>query len=162
MADVVSIIIPTRNEERCIARLIDDIWQARLPLRCELVVVDDSTDNTTKVAEGKGARVVRGQGKGLGQAIIDGIEASMGDVIVVMDADGQHPPSSIPDLLKPILQEGMDMTIGSRYVKGGGSPEWKFSRRVISKVACLIAEPMLGIKDATSGFFAFRKSILNE
>ena len=126
------------------------------------MVVDDSSDKTAEIARMHGARVVKGKGKGLGQAIVDGIEAASGEVVVVIDGDGQHPPSAIPELLKPILEEGADMAIGSRYVRYGQVPGWSLSRRVVSRVACLLALPVTNVKDATSGFFAFRKSILQE
>ena len=157
---LVSIVIPTRNEEKNIVSLLSCFNFASNGIQYETVVVDDSSDRTAEMAAMHGARIVKGQGKGLGQAIIDGIEASKGDIIVVMDADGQHPPAAIPSLLKPILEEGADMVIGSRYVNGGSNPGWKWSRRIVSRVACLLALPVTNVKDATSGFFAFRKSIL--
>ena len=161
MNHLVSIIIPTRNEERNIAQLLSHFNFASEELQYETIVVDDSDDKTAEIARNNRARVVKGKGKGLGQAIIDGIEASQGDIIVVMDSDGQHKPEDIPKLLKPILEESCDMTIGSRYCKGGSNPGWSLKRRMVSRVACLLALPVTGVKDATSGFFAFKKEILN-
>ena len=87
----VSIIVPARNEEGNIEHLIRGIRDALVSyapeLWYEVVVVDDSSDKTAVIAESFGARVVKGKGKGLGQAIIDGIEASEGDVVLNMDAD---------------------------------------------------------------------------
>lgn len=77
-----------------------------------------------------------------------------------MDADLSHLPKFIPDLLEPILHKGYDMTIGSRYIKGGKIVGWTPKRRLISKVASLIALPITFLRDNTSGFFAIRKSIL--
>ena len=160
MEQLISIIIPTRNEEGNIAELLTRIKFANDRFSYEAIVVDDSSDRTAEIAEANGARVVKGKRQGLGQAIIDGIEASQGDIVVVMDADGSHRPEDIPKLLKPILEEGCDMTIGSRYCKGGSNPGWSLKRRMVSRVACLLALPVTRVKDATSGFFAFRREIL--
>ena len=166
MNSLISIVIPTRNEEDNIERLLN--WgikqasQMHSPkFEYEAIVVDDSNDKTAEIARANGARVIQGKGQGLGQAMIDGIEASKGDIIVLMDADLSHNPHAIPGLIRPILEEGCDMTIGSRYVKDGSNPGWSLSRRIVSRGACLLARPVTNVKDATSGFFAFRKEILN-
>lgn len=159
---LVSIVIPTKNEEGNIGKLLTEI-AASVSAPYETIVVDDSDNNLTIMrAAMLGAKTVKGQGKGLGQAIIDGIEASTGEIVVVMDADLSHNPHAIPELIKPILEQGCDMTIGSRYVKGGSSEEWTFVRKLISRVACLLALPVTRVRDATSGFFAFRKSLVEE
>lgn len=158
----VSIIIPTRNEEQNINRLL----LALMPLRergydYESVVVDDSDDATAVIAESLGARVVVGQRKGLGQAIIDGIDGSSGDIVVVMDADLSHNPKAIPNLLKPILEQGCDLVIGSRYVKGGDYSNWALNRKIKSIIGVKLMQLVTGVTDSNSGFFAFRKSILD-
>ncbi len=165
MERLVSIVVPTKNEERNIERLL--VWGLQqaaqlhsLKYEYEAIVVDDSSDSTPQIAANLGARVVKGQGRGLGQAIIDGIKASSGDIVVVMDADLSHNPHAIPGLIRPILEQGYEMVIGSRCVKGGNSGEWTFVRKVSSRIACLLALPVTRVRDATSGFFAFRKSIL--
>lgn len=161
MSQLVSIIIPTRNEEKNIGRLLQLI-AASVTIPYEAIVVDDSDNNqTAAIATGQGARIIQGQYKGLGQAILDGIMTAQGNIVVVMDADLSHNPHDIPGMLRPILYEGYDMTIGSRYVKGGEIIGWEWNRKVISRVACLLALPITSIKDATSGFFAFRKSIID-
>ncbi len=114
-----SIIIPTRNESENIGSLIDGIVEAKIPVPYEMMVVDDSDDNATAVkALVMGAKVIRGQHKGLGQAIVDGIKGVHGNLILVMDADGSHPPSKIPEMVEA-CRDGYDMSIGSRYVNGG-------------------------------------------
>jgi len=161
----VSIVIPTRNEEGSIKRLLGGIWDTlvvyRPELKYEVIVVDDSNDATPIIAEGMGARVVKGKGKGLGQAIIDGINASACSVVLVMDADGSHSPNAIPDLLKPILEQGADFVIGSRYIEGGDVSDWNFKRKVQSLVGVKLMQIVTGVSDSNSGFFAFRKSILD-
>jgi len=155
----ISTVIPTRNEKPNIIRLIPAL-QA-LPFKPEIIVVDDSTDDTLATAMYLGAKGVKGQHKGLGQAIIDGISASSGDIVVVMDADFSHNPKSVSDLVNPILEQGYDMTIGSRYVKGGSTVGWSPRRKLISKVAGMLAYPITFIKDNTSGFFAIRRTLID-
>jgi len=163
---LISIIIPTKNEEGNIKKLLQGIWDALVlyipEVKYEAIVVDDGNDKTAMIARSLKTKVIKGKRQGLGQAIIDGIEVSQGDIVVVMDADGSHRPQDIPNLLKPILEQGADMTIGSRYVKGGSNPGWSLGRRIVSRVACLLALPVTRVKDATSGFFACRKNILQE
>ena len=78
MNDFVSVVIPTRNEEQNVKKLMFDITVTLVKshIEHERIVVDDSTDKTAIIAEKYGAKVIRGKGQGLGQAIIDGIEAS--------------------------------------------------------------------------------------
>jgi dolichol-phosphate mannosyltransferase len=153
----ISIVIPTKNEADNISNLLLRIMRYGY----EVIIVDDSDDATATIAKNLGARVIRGQGKGLGQAIIDGMKISLGDIVVVMDADLSHSPDAIPDLIKPILEQKYDMTIGSRYVKGGKTIGWSIPRKIISRVAGFFAYPVAHIRDGTSGFFAVRKSVLD-
>jgi len=155
--EVVSVVIPTKNEEANIVKLLSQI-----PSYYQKIIVDDSSDDTAIVASHWGAKIVKGKGKGLGQAILDGIEAAKSEIVVVMDADLSHEPSKIHSLVKMINEEGYDLAIGSRYVPGGESVGWELSRRMISRCACLLALPITSVKDATSGFFAFRKSMVKD
>lgn len=161
MPDTLSIIIPTKNEQESISSIIYAIRRC-VSVPKTIIVVDDSTDNTPKIATKLGCQVIQGQGKGLGQAIIDGIKASQSEIVLVMDADGSHRPEDIEKLISPLIKDGYDMVIGSRYIKGGQCVDWELSRRIISRLACLIAYPITFLNDNTSGFFSFRKSILKD
>jgi dolichol-phosphate mannosyltransferase len=78
-------------------------------------------------------------------------------MVMVMDADLQHPPEVVPQLIKAL--EKNDLAVGSRYCKGGSPGEWKFSRKVVSAVANMLALPLAPkVKDRMSGFFAFHRS----
>ncbi len=155
----VDVVVPTRNEQANIVKLIEGVRKASPTYN--IIVVDDSDDNRTMMlAVYNGAEFVEGQHKGLGQAIIDGIKACKGDIVVVMDADGSHPASKIPELVEA-CENGYDMAIGSRYVKGGSVVGWATKRKVISRVAGSIAYPIVGVQNGTSGFFAFRRSIID-
>ncbi len=131
----------------------------------ELVVVDDgSPDGTAAIAEDLGkkhpVRVIRRAGKaGLASAVVAGFEAARGDVLVVIDADLSHPPSVVPELLDAIAG-GADLAVGSRYVRGGGTKDWPLKRRIVSRVACLLGNVLVPVRDSTSGFFALRRAVI--
>ncbi len=131
----------------------------------ELVVVDDgSPDRTADIAEGLGrtqpVRVVRRAGKaGLASAVVAGFGAAKGDVLLVMDADLSHPPEVAPRMLDAI-EGGADLAVGSRYVAGGGTEDWPIRRRVVSRVACLMGNVLVPVRDSTSGFFALRRAVI--
>lgn len=161
----VSVVASTLNEERNIKTLIRGIRGVFAPytpeLVYEIVVVDDSTDQTPVIARSCGAKVIKGRGRGLGQAIIDGIKNAKNEVVVVMDADLSHSPMDIPRLLKPILEQGAELVIGSRYVKGGDVSDWNLKRRIQSLVGVKLMQLVTGVSDSNSGFFALRKFILD-
>ena len=165
----VSIIIPTYNEGENLEELFERINRALDGHNYEIVVVDDdSPDGTWKLAEELGGKypvkVVRRVGeKGLSSAVIRGFHEASGEIFVVMDADLQHPPEKIPELLKAI-EDGADVVIGSRYVRGGQVKNWYWYRKLISRGAILlgrIALPKIrDIKDPVSGFFALRRNVV--
>jgi len=161
-----SLIVPTYNEADNIADILKRAINAlEVKAEYEILVVDDaSVDNTAGIAQealcGKGV-VIRRQGtKSLSLSVLDGIKAAKGDIIVVMDADGSHPPELIPSFIETFLA-GYDLIIGSRYVKGGGTEGFPLRRKVISRFACFLGGFVTRIKDNTSGFFCIRKSALD-
>ena len=132
----------------------------------ELVVVDDgSPDGTADIADGLGRTqpitVVRRPGKaGLASAVVAGFGAAKGDVLLVMDADLSHPPEVAPKLADA-LANGADLAVGSRYVAGGGVMDWPMKRQLVSRVACLMGQVLVPVRDSTSGFFAMRRSVVD-
>src|SRR5207237_5826308 len=132
----------------------------------ELVVVDDgSPDGTAEVANRLSAQhpvwVVRRPGKaGLASAVIAGFKEARGDILVVIDADLSHPPEVVPALVKAI-DDGADLAVGSRYIAGGAVMDWPLRRRVVSRIACLMGNVLVPVRDATSGFFAVRRSAID-
>jgi dolichol-phosphate mannosyltransferase len=80
--------------------------------------------------------------------------------VLVMDADMSHPVESLPSMIKPIMEHACDATVGSRYIKSGGSEKWPILRRVISRGAGLLAKGVTDLTDPTSGFMAFRKDLI--
>ena len=132
----------------------------------ELIIVDDgSPDGTADLAESYApahpVRVVRRPGKaGLASAVLAGFGDARGDVLLVMDADLSHPPEAVPSLVSAIDQ-GADLAVGSRYVKGGGTKDWPLKRRIVSRAACLMGNVLVPVRDCTSGFFAIRRNAID-
>src|SRR3989442_14113271 len=161
-----SVIVPTYNEAASLPLLVGRLAPAMRDREWELIVVDDgSPDGTAEVAEKLGAtqpvRVVRRAGKaGLASAVIAGFKEARGDILVVMDADLSHPPEVVPALVKAI-DDGADLAVGSRYIAGGGVKDWPLRRQMVSRVACLMGNVLVPVRDATSGFFAVRRTALD-
>jgi dolichol-phosphate mannosyltransferase len=162
----VSIIVPSYNERDNVRPLLTRIAAAMAGCDYEVIIVDDnSTDGTIDIVKSLTGEfpvriLVRTEVRGLSTAVIHGLRHAAGSVIGVMDADLQHPPEKLPELIKAI-ESGADMVFGSRYVPGGGVPHWSLLRRIISKGASLISHLFLPsarcVKDPMSGFFMFRR-----
>lgn len=97
---------------------------------------------------------------GLASAVLAGFAVAKGDVLLVMDADLSHPPEVAPHLADAIAA-GADLAVGSRYVRGGGVKDWPMTRQVVSRVACLMGNVLVPVRDCTSGFFAIRHSVVD-
>ncbi len=105
--------------------------------------------------------MVRRSGKaGLASAVIAGFSEAKGEALLVMDADLSHPPEVAPKLAHA-LDAGADLAVGSRYVAGGATMDWPLRRRVVSRVACLMGNALVPVRDSTSGFFAIRRSVID-
>lgn len=162
---LVSIVVPTYNEAETVPVLARRLSSALQGHQWELIVVDDgSPDGTAAVASALApelpVRVVRRPGKlGLASAVMDGWADARGELLVVMDADLSHPPEAVPALVSAV-EAGADMAVGSRYVRGGGVVDWPLRRRIVSRVACLMGNALVPVRDATSGFFAIRRSVI--
>ena len=92
--------------------------------------------------------------------MVAGFAAAKGDVLLVMDAELSHPPEVAPKLADAIA-DGADLAVGSRYVSGGGIEDWPMKRQVVSRVACLMGQVLVPVRDSTSGFFALRRSVID-
>jgi dolichol-phosphate mannosyltransferase len=161
----VSILVPTYCETESLPALVPAVRAALSGIDAELVVLDDSSpdgtaDTADRIAPGYCRAVRRTGPRGLSHAVIEGFSRAKGDVFVVMDADGQHPPEALPALLKPLLDGSADLAIGSRYVPGGGCEGWSWRRRTASRFGCWLARKVTPVRDATSGFFACRRSVV--
>jgi len=154
-----SIILPAKNESAAIGATVSGIRQ-HYPHAEVIVVNDGSTDSTATVAEAAGARVVHHPySKGNGAAIKTGARAASGEVIVFMDADGQHDPADIPRLLE-LIEQGHDMVVGARQRGSQAS----VGRGLANGLYNRLASWMTGhrVEDLTSGFRAVRANKFRE
>lgn len=162
-----TMVLPTYNERDRIAELADAVFASceAAGIQLELVIVDDnSPDGTGKIADElaqtRRIRVIHRPGKlGLGTAVVAGFEVASAEVVGVMDADFSHPPALVARMLETFRTTRADLVVASRYVRGGSTPNWPLKRRVLSRVACLLARPLSPIRDAASGFFLIRRDI---
>ena len=163
----VSIVSPTYNERENIILLIERVSQVMSNSKYEIIVVDDnSSDGTGEIAKDLSddypVKIILRNGKfGLASAILKGFEHAKGSIIGVIDADLQHPPEYLLEFVKAIEHGGCDVAVGSRYTDGGGAEGWSRKRRLISKLAVLLAKPLVrGVKDPMSGFFFLKRSVI--
>ena len=165
----ISIIIPTYNEKDNVLPLIEKLHSVLSGYNYEVVFVDDnSRDGTIELVKSLSSKypvkiIVRKDVKGLATAVVEGFKHAAGQLFVVMDADLQHPPELIPNLLQT-LDNGADIAIASRYVTGGGMQNWSATRKIISKGAIILSHILLpasrAVKDITSGFFAVKREVV--
>lgn len=155
----ISVVIPAKNEVGTIANTIIGILNI-LPEAEVIVVNDGSTDNTVQVAEAADAKVItHPYSKGNGAAIKTGARAATGDVIVFMDADGQHDPKDIPKLLEKI-EKGYDLVVGARQKGSQASLGRGIANGLYNSLASYMTEHK--VEDLTSGFRAVRADKFRE
>ena len=170
-------VLPTFNEEGNIENVIKKIFESedeQSSYDFSILVVDDNSfDETQDIVKGlislnQKIHLITGPKKGLGDAYKRGFEFAIdelkADLIFQMDSDGQHDASLIPDFIN-YIKKGKDVIIGSRFIDGGTTPDFSFSRLFMSKVGNLLVRYVGGItqvKDCTSGYRAIRTSYLKE
>ena len=166
MTKAISIIIPTYKEKENIVPLVERIHNSLSKYDYEIVIVDDnSADGSEELVSGLAPKypvkiIVRKDKRGLSSAVVDGIASTDSENVIVMDADLQHPPEVLPAMIKAL--ENHDFVMASRYIKGGSPGEWKLSRKIVSKGATLLALPIAPkVKDPMSGFFGFKRAVLD-
>lgn len=173
------VVIPTYNEADSIGKMIDHLFTITFPKiknwTCQVLVVDDtSPDGTYKVVQAKQKKFkdlflsLSPTKAGIGGAYVRGFRYAMkelkADVVIEFDGDFQHPPKTIPQLLRQI-ENGYDYVLGSRKIKGGTNPKgWGFKRLFFSEVGGMVArfvlffptKAFLKITDPTTGLKASR------
>ncbi len=171
---MVSIIVPTYNERKNMRPLIERIYGSIKGMKHEIIVVDDnSQDGTARVVKELSRKypvklVVRKNERGLATAVLEGFKHAKGDVYAVIDADLQHPPETLVPLIYEACN-GTDIAIGSRYARSDGKEtfgDFKVHRKMMSKGANLLAKVLVpkvaNVKDIQSGFFAMKKSVIQD
>jgi len=162
----VGVVIPAFNEAASLERLLP-----RIPRDlCDLIVVanDCSTDATSEAARRCGATVIdRPERGGPGPAIRDGLDllrAQKFDLCAVMASNGKHDPAQLPELIRPLAEEGFDLVRGSRHLEGGGHVNIPWHRLLMIQVFTVLFSMLVGqrVTDATGGYQAYRLKILDD
>ena len=162
------ICLPTYNERDNLAPMVAAI-HAAVPEVDVLVVDDASPDGTGALADGLAARdprvkVLHRAGKeGLGKAYLAAFAWVLErgyDLVLEMDADFSHDPAHQPALLE--AARDADLVLGSRYVPGGGTVNWRLGRKIVTRGGSMYARAVLGVRvrDLTGGFKCFRREVL--
>ena len=161
-----ALVIPALREAENLRLLLDRVRDvlSRLEIAFEIVVVDDdSRDGTHEIVSAiavEDTRVrllVRTGERGLSGAVVHGWRHTDATLLGVMDADGQHPAETVPQLVTAILG-GRDLVIGSRYVQPGCEKGWHPFRGLVSAAGILATGPLqIGVRDPLSGFFVVRR-----
>lgn len=165
------VVLPTYNERENLKPMVTAVL-ATLPEARVLVVDDGSPDGTGDLADTMAARearisVLHRAGKeGLGMAYTAGfrwvLDQPNARAVVQMDCDFSHDPADLPRLLAPLMS-GADLALGTRYMPGGGTVNWPWHRRLVSRGGTLFARTVLLLpyRDLTGGFKAWRRELLD-
>lgn len=167
------VIIPTYNEKENVVRIIEKVFS--LPLAFDILIVDDgSPDGTADIVKSLIPKhenrlfIEERKGKqGLGTAYIHGFKWALQrgyNYIFEMDADFSHNPEDLPRLYESCAHQGADVSVGSRYVKGGKVVNWPASRVLLSYFASVYVRliTLLPCKDTTAGFVCYHRRVLEK
>src|SRR5277367_386840 len=163
MSHLISVAMITMNEEKAVARVIEDIRDALHGREYEIVVVDSSRDATPTIAAGQGARVIRqfppqGYGRAMGRVLRE----SHGDVVVTLDCDGTYPASEIPRLADMVLSGQCDLVNASRLER---RPEaMPLANYFANRLFAIAGWLLVGVKstDLHSGMRAYSRRVIQE
>jgi glycosyltransferase involved in cell wall biosynthesis len=172
-APELSVVIPTYNERDSLAPLMAELRAALAGVDWEVLFVDDSTDGTDRliadiaVTDSRVRVLHRAVNRGgLAGAVVDGLHVARGQYICVLDADLQHPPARIPDLLATARENAADVVVASRYVPGGSAsgldgPLRQFYSRGLKVISQRVFPRRLaGVTDPLGGYFLIRRSVV--
>jgi len=171
-----SVIVPTKNESQNIGRLLGKVRDSTVDLVTEVIVVDDSSDQTAELAEQSMidlgidgqviARPSRLRSGGLSGAVLVGLRQARGAWVCVMDADLQHPPEIIPALVSHATEAAADLVLGSRFAQGatveGLSPlRHLLSRSLTAMLRLVFPRRLAKVSDPLTGLFLFRRGAVD-
>ena len=163
--------VPTYDERENVEPLVRALGGVLDISRDRVLVIDDgSPDGTGEIADGLAEELPwldvlhRARKEGIGRAYLAGFERALetdAQLVLEMDCDFSHDPADVPRLIAA-CEDGADVALGSRWVDGGGTENWGFGRRLISRGGSLYARLVLGVsvRDLTGGFKCFRRTVL--
>ncbi|MDC1127046.1 glycosyltransferase [Candidatus Pelagibacter sp.] len=168
---IISIIIPTLNEEKNIFKLYDAIKKKFKCKKYEIIYVDDDSSDKTQYKilslkkQKKNVKYIFRKEKNLSTAFLDGVKISKGKYVVLMDADLQHSPSDINKLYNEITKNNLDIVIGSRFLKNSSNYSKSIKsivRLSLSKIFISLINLLFGLNvtDPLAGFFISKKKSL--
>ncbi len=159
-------VIPAFNEEKTVRKIVE---KALLYVNEVIVVDDSSADRTYDEAISGGATVIKNEKNcGAGKATRIGIERALNantDLVVTMDADGEHDPDDIPRLVQTAVEEAKDIVVGSRFLdKRAHAYSMPILNRISNKVSTLLLNRMFGtqITDSQSGFRVYKRDVFEK
>jgi len=165
-----TVCLPTYNERENLEPMIRALGEVLRDGDRVLVIDDASPDGTGQIADSLAAELPwvgvlhRAKKEGLGPAYLAGFHRALADgaqLVLEMDCDFSHDPNAVPTLIAA-AEDGADLVLGSRYVRGGSIPDWSFVRRAISLGGNVYAQVFLQsrLRDLTGGFKCFRRRVL--
>ena len=166
-----TVVVPSYNERENIEELVRRTADALIGVEWEMIVVDDdSPDGTAEHVRAIGrrdarVRVIRRVGRrGLSSACIEGMLASSAPVLAVMDADLQHDPAVLSQMLALVRDDRAELVVASRHVAGGSIGEWGAGRALVSRIASRLgrSKATRDLSDPMSGFFMLRRRVLDD
>jgi glycosyltransferase involved in cell wall biosynthesis len=158
---LISIVIPTINEEHSIAGVIDRIRESMRSVDepYEILIVDtNSTDRTVEIARERGCRIVRESQRGYGRAYKTGFAAAGGTTIIALDADASYPPEAIPALLSVFRRDGLDFLTANRFSsmnRGAMNRTHRFGNWILNVATRFLFR--VSLRDSQSGMWILRK-----
>lgn len=167
---MISFIIPTYQEVKNLPTLLEGIASemSQAKLDYEVWIMDDVSEDGSEEVIAKYSQwmpvkimVRHNKVRGLSESVIDGLYEAKGDYCVVMDADLSHPISAVPAMIEKLQNKSSDFVLGSRYIADGTLPkDWGVKRWLNSKIATMLAYPLVKVNDPMSGFFALARANL--
>ena len=166
-----SVVVPTFNEKDNVALLVEKLHDALAGIDWEVIFVDDdSPDGTSETVRkislsDKRVRILHRIGRrGLSSACVEGMLASAAPYLAVIDGDLQHDEVILPDMLRHLKNEDLDVVVGSRYVNGGGTGDWDTSRVKVSQFATKLSQFIIPpeLTDPMSGFFMIKRDAVEK
>ena len=171
-SEKLGLVVPTLNEAGNIAAVLQRVRASLDALKANYditVVDDDSRDGTARVVQEIAVQdprvriLVRRGERGLAGAVLYGWQHTDAELLGVMDADLQHPPELLPDLLKA-MRQGYDIAVASRYLAEDAVRGWNPARRLVSMLGTWVTMPLqkqnIRVKDPLSGFFVVRRNCI--